>query len=381
MPKPTNAMQKCILTGEPLTLDTDSRAHIIPSALGGNLRPTGILSMRGNALLNERVDAPLVRALAPIMALVGGRRDRGEAPPVPLRTASGDTYLARHGDRLELAKPILSETVDADRITVTVRGRSAAQVLGLLGHAMKARPDATVVGPPPVPEVHDGYLAEVLHSELSVGPDPVFPAAYVMASLYACSLGQPAHVQLAPYVHSLPDRGSHARERRAAGRGLVSMPPDTFYWMPEPSPVAHGPGLWHVLAYFGDPQRQGAMVYVELFGLPGVAVLLPFSGSNRVQATYCIDVLSGSRFEPSLHQDAFDALWRQTHTVAGDCDFFKPALGRILSVIAARSREAEIERIVREEWPMDGQATDETVGRISRRVAEMAVASMRRNRL
>ena len=78
-------VNKCILTGVELSEENDSKAHIIPSALGGSLKPKGILSKSANNILNEKFDVPLIKVTSFFMALLGAIPDRGKkAQPVKM---------------------------------------------------------------------------------------------------------------------------------------------------------------------------------------------------------------------------------------------------------------------------------------------------------
>lgn len=70
----------------------DSKAHIIPSALGGRLKSLGILSNAANIELNDKFDNPLVKAFHPLMSLIGGSRDFGENQPVRMTDNSNQQY-------------------------------------------------------------------------------------------------------------------------------------------------------------------------------------------------------------------------------------------------------------------------------------------------
>lgn len=41
--------------------DSDSAAHVIPSALGGRLKPKGFLSQEGNRILNDKGNPPFLQ--------------------------------------------------------------------------------------------------------------------------------------------------------------------------------------------------------------------------------------------------------------------------------------------------------------------------------
>ena len=99
--------RRCIITNEPITPENNSRAHVIPSALGGTLKPWDILCKNGNGLLGETVDLPLIQAFQSVMTLLNGSRDRGENQPVRMTDASGRTYVMKFGEPLELVQRFL----------------------------------------------------------------------------------------------------------------------------------------------------------------------------------------------------------------------------------------------------------------------------------
>jgi HNH endonuclease len=120
------AKQKyCIATGDEITQSNDSKAHIIPSALGGRLKPRGILCRRGNGILGDKFDQPLIEAFQPLMNLLNGSRDRGQNPSTVMTDESGKKYLFRFGEPLALTAPEyeLTETAGVTRITI-MRARS-----------------------------------------------------------------------------------------------------------------------------------------------------------------------------------------------------------------------------------------------------------------
>src|SRR4051812_22937214 len=98
----------CLICGDPITCENDSRAHVIPSALGGRLKPKGLLSAYANGALNDAVDLPLIRAFEPIMSQLDGSRDRGTNPCVRMTNAAGRTYDVGFGKPLKPSSPEFS---------------------------------------------------------------------------------------------------------------------------------------------------------------------------------------------------------------------------------------------------------------------------------
>lgn len=80
---------KCRLCAGDLTSGNDSEAHIIPNALGGRLKPKGILCRTCNTNLDELADNALIEAFGDWPTLLDIPRDRGKNPPKRLKTRDG----------------------------------------------------------------------------------------------------------------------------------------------------------------------------------------------------------------------------------------------------------------------------------------------------
>lgn len=84
-------MLKCRLCSSDLTSNNDSEAHIIPNALGGRLKPKGILCQSCNTMLDDLADNALIKAFGDWPTLLDIPRDRGKNPPKTLETRDGKT--------------------------------------------------------------------------------------------------------------------------------------------------------------------------------------------------------------------------------------------------------------------------------------------------
>jgi hypothetical protein len=79
----------CRGCGCALTSNNDSEAHIIPNALGGRLKPKGILCAACNTELDKLADNPLVEAFGAWPTLLDLPRDRGRNPPKTVVSETG----------------------------------------------------------------------------------------------------------------------------------------------------------------------------------------------------------------------------------------------------------------------------------------------------
>lgn len=328
----------CIVTGELITLENNSRAHVIPSALGGRLKPWDILSKNGNGLLGDKIDLPLVQAFQALMTLLNGSRDRGDNQPVRMTDANGRRYVLKFGEPLSLATPNFQEIhteADAEAI-FHIDARNLKELRTLLGR-VKAKHlefdiDEAMKNAITVRNWPDGML----HSELQIGPNVVFPAIFVAASIYAVHCGYPQHPELKDYVDRFdPDE--------------PEMPPDTFYFCPAIQWISAPSEVTHLIAFLASANQKEALVYFELFNTVPIAVLMPYAGLKDVRETYAVDVLTGADLKVTIDEKLIEDLpWRQTHEV-GDAElrrFTKERIEKLIRISQDRAFEAEVESLI-----------------------------------
>ena len=81
--------KKCRGCGVNLTAQNDSAAHVFPNALGGRLKPRGIICQLCNTALDRAADNALVRAFGDWPTLLNLPRDQGGHPPKLIDTRDG----------------------------------------------------------------------------------------------------------------------------------------------------------------------------------------------------------------------------------------------------------------------------------------------------
>ncbi len=281
----------CILTGEKLTPANDSKAHVLASALGGRLKSRGILSNAANEELNDKFDLPLVQSFHPFMALLGGSRDRGENQPIQMTDAEGKRYHVSFGEPPKPARPEYERMETPKGTQYLIKVRSLKEARTLLGRVKKEHPDFNIEDALQHAAVQNRYPGR-LGTRLQVGPRTLFPAAFSMASVFSAYHNLPSHPVFKSYV-------------RAFSPDAPTMPVDTFYWLPRRAWFRAKAEISHILVLYGDARRHQALFYLELFNLPGVAVMMPYDGTNDTCKSYAVDVLEGK--ELTLGVDTADS--------------------------------------------------------------------------
>lgn len=326
---------RCIITVEPITSENNSRAHVIPSALGGRLKPWDILSKAGNSLLGDKVDLPLIQAFQAVMTLLNASRDRGENQPVPMKDASGRTLVLRFGEPLGLARPEYEESSSAEGTVFDIKARTLKELSTLLGRVKAKYPDFDIDEAMQHAVAVQSWPDGMLHGQLQIGPRAVFPSLFVSASIFAAYHKQAPHPVLRDYVTRFdPDN--------------PETPPDTFYFIPPRAWISAPGDVTHIVALLASADRKAMLVYFELFNAVPVAVVLPYSGTGDVRATYAVDILSGTEVAATIDEDAIKGvMWEATHKL-GDPSLFQfkqERINRLIALSQQRAWQAEVKAL------------------------------------
>lgn len=336
----------CIVTGDEITPENDSKAHVIPSALGGRLKPLGILSKKGNGLLGDKIDLPLIVAFQTLMNRLNASRDRGENRPSRMTDEAGKVYVFNFGEPLTLAAPEYEESVVGALTEIKIKARTLKEARTLLGRIKSKHPKFDIDEAMKHAVFEHRWHDNELHEGLQIGPGVLFPAVFVAASIFAAYHGYEPHPQLKEYVASFdPEK--------------PTLPPDTFYFIPSKAWITSSAQVSHILALAGDARSGKLLIYVELFNLAKVAVLLPYAGTADIRNTYGLDVLSGEQTPVQIDdQGLMTVPWRATHRL-GDAELYADAARQFRTLIGIaheRERGAAIGQIVERAFgPADGR--------------------------
>lgn len=303
--------KSCIITGEKLTPENDSKAHVMPSALGWRFKPKGIVSRNGNTEIGDKIDLPMITSFQPIATMLNVSRDRGANQPITVTDEKGRGYVVAFAEPLKLVKPdYLSEPAADGGRSIRIEARTMKELRQLLGRAAKEIPELDIDEALAHAVKAQEWPEGMLHSEVQIGPASVWPSLFVGASIFAASQGCDVHPGLGKYVKAFdPDE--------------PELPPDTFYFAPEVPWLAKGDAISHVVVLITDAARQRSLVYLEAFSTIGVGVVLPYSGSEEKTAVESVDVLSGARVEVAVDAARVRALdWVATHKLS-DTSFMK----------------------------------------------------------
>jgi len=305
-------MGNCIVTGDEITKDNDSEAHIIASAFGGRLSPLGILSRKGNNILDRKIDNPHIKAMQPYMTLVDGSPDRGSAPgPIQMTGANNKRYLVGSGEVRPLDHEYNVQSVDGQPVG-TIKAISQKQAKELMGKVQK---EFNLTDEQVKEHLAKAQIVEEdagkLERGILAGPAVEFPAAFTMSAIFCAHHGLAVRSDFKRYIESIDEK-----------TGIRPLPPDTFYFIHSVPWFKLEAEMGHCLILYGDPIRKQAIFFSQLFNLLGIAVTMPFDGNQPVLRTYGVDILAGK--DVSVHVNEADLcglIWEETHKL-GDAELF-----------------------------------------------------------
>lgn len=329
-----SSQPRCILTDAIITANNNSKAHVIPNALGGWLKPKDILCKNANGKLGETVDKLLIEALGPIMTLIDGRRDRGSNQPMEMRGLDGTGYLVRFNKPGALAKPSFIETQVGETSVFNISARTPKEMKQLLGR-VKARFPRFDVEQALAKSKRIATWPEggQMTFEMEIGPRRTFPGIFTAANVFAAHVGLDIHPMFRTYIEEFDVEQATA-------------PPDTFYFIQNPDAIPTIEAIMHHLAAVSCPRRGKTLVLIQLFDTLEAAVVLPYTGQDIRYKSYTIDVLTGQALQRDDESGALlEADWVPTHDLGSDIHaIFETRVGRLIETYQRRESTALLEK-------------------------------------
>lgn len=355
-----------------LTRDNSPAAHIIPSALGGRLAPTMLLCHDANETLNRKVDNPLVRALSPIMTMLGAHPDRGGGvrPADVVGADTGTRYVFSFDSPITLKAPSYEETQHPGGVVqADIRARTMKEARTLLGRVQKQVPGFNIEAALAGAKEQSFPVPEAVRFSLNLGSGVCFAAAYTMLALFAAHRIGFCPPAWRPYIATLDPTAP-------------TLPSGVFHFYADAPWIEGGDGMTgHKLALFTGEGGE-LCGYAELFGAISVGAVLAPDFGREVEELYACDILErrdveGLRIDrTALRRLGFRANPEETGQAP---DQILPRLHQVVALAAKRQREAAIGRIVAEvfgQLPEGAEVTEETLNLIAYRVAHEVAAPM-----
>lgn len=275
--------KRCAICDTLITLENDSREHIIPNALGGRRTVSGFICIPCNNTSGHSWDAALAKQLNPFSLLFHITRQDGDPPAQVFPTIGGGAIRVTY-DGLELPKPTINTTSHEAGAQIQVSARTMAEareiVTGLKRRYSEIDVDAALASAIPT----YSYLNDPVKMDVVIGgPDA---GRSIVKSAFALAVANDVD----------PSDCDEAKRYLASGED------GCFGYFNEFDLVEGRPSNTVVHCVAVSSTADGLLLgYVELFSAFRMVVGL---GSNYrgkpISAVYAIDPVSGSEFDVAM---------------------------------------------------------------------------------
>ncbi|WP_159731614.1 HNH endonuclease [Methylosinus sp. Ce-a6] len=312
---------KCRGCGVTLTRENDSAAHVIPNALGGRLKPPGILCKRCNGELGELADKALTKAFGPWPTLLNLPRDRKASPDVVMERRDGRTAWVRADGTISMRSVTYEVREIPEGHAVTIGGGDMTVVRNLLKRAAKRFPQMDLADAEKCAEiakaaaerrVQEGVVEDGDHLKATLDYHPRAVFGGVVTAIWIFLLdrlgGAPMDwTGLTAFISRAQTNGAPFRHLVDGLPGLVGPRID----------------LGHKIVVRSIPRTGELVAYVEILGalkVGGVIAKAP-APSDAIELVYAYDLEAGKdrSAEFSIDAGAFERVdW--TTVGLGPCD-------------------------------------------------------------
>ena len=247
-------LPRCRGCDEPLSAQNDSEAHIIPNALGGRVKPKGIICRTCNSELDKVADNALIRAFRDWPTLLDIPRDRGSNPAKVIETLSGRRVRLKPDGSMTAIDIIYSATQIPDGHELKIGAGDIKTIRNLLKKAAKNYP----VLDPKVAEQAARVVSieddDPLHMQFDFGTKAVFGGVLTATWLYLIHVTGHAFMDWDQLLQSI------SKMQETGG---------TFRYLTDGLPGLDGPNidLGHKIIVRSIPSTGELIAYVEILGI------------------------------------------------------------------------------------------------------------------
>ena len=134
----------CLLCPAPITDENDSAEHVLANAVGGRLKVRGLVCKPCNDRTGHDWDAVLADQLHALCLLVGVARERGETPPLTVKTTTGQVLRITASGGMYLPKPSYEEVKTEAGVQIRLAARTMAEARRMIEGAKTKYPQIDV---------------------------------------------------------------------------------------------------------------------------------------------------------------------------------------------------------------------------------------------
>ncbi|UWF49679.1 HNH endonuclease [Pseudomonas sp. N3-W] len=285
-------MNSCSLCDVKLTLENDSKEHIIPNSVGGRKKTKGFLCQTCNSKTGDEWDTVLSEQLNPLSLIFFIQRERGDPPSQTFNTSEGISLTLHSEGGMSPAKVDFKEEIVDGKTKIRIVARDMREAKSILKGVKKKHPSIDIekltFGLQPTQE----YLSGMLEFDLTLGGVSAGKSIVKSALALAHSVGVASNSceQALQYLRDdgIPCFGYYYEKDL-----VINRPPKI--------PL-------HCVAIHGNPETGLLLGYIEYFGIHRIVICLSERYRGKaLSASYSVDPTTGAelilKVDIALNQD------------------------------------------------------------------------------
>ena len=274
------ASRKCRGCGAVLTAENDSAAHVFPNALGGRLKPKGIICQTCNTALDRAADNALVKAFGDWPTMLNLPRDEGAHPPKLVDTRDGRRVRIEADGKISSADVTYEVAEIQNGHQMKIAAGNMKTFRQLLKRAELQFPRLDVKAAEKAAQVVGIDDGDLLKLGLDFSPQAVFGGVITAIWLYLVHTTGRAFMDWARLLKCIGEMQTHG---------------GTFRYLVDGLPGLIGPDipLDHKIVVRSVPATGKMIAYVEVMGVLRVGGVFADAGgpSDLIEHVYAYDLV------------------------------------------------------------------------------------------
>lgn len=286
----------CRGCNNPITEENDSKAHIIPNALGGRLAPKGIICKTCNSILDRKADNALIKAFSAWPTLLDIPLQRGSNSPMTIETRNGRKVRAEADGSLVYTHVKYDVSDIPDGNLVKIEAGNMKTFNQLLKRAAKEYPKFDLAEAKQCVRTV-GIQDDDIKLSLDFSPAAVFGGVITAIWLYLIMKTDQVLMDWDRLLHCIYEMQNHG---------------GTFRYFIDGLPGLYGPNIdiGHKIIVRAIPSTGELIAYVEILGILKVGGLFAKSQTFNCEFEhiYAYDLVQQAdrSSEYSIDRDEFD---------------------------------------------------------------------------
>lgn len=328
-----NTQPYCAICNTRLSVDNDSKEHVITEAIGGRLKVSGFICKSCNNEAGRTWDATLASQLLPLIHMFGVTRQRGTTPRLPITTTTGEKLIMKPDGGFSPNKPSFLEEITADGMQIKIMARDIKEAKNILKGVKQKYPNINTEQLLANAEFSSSYPTGMVHHQLDFGGE--VSGRSIVKSALALAHHTGIHANLCN------DAIQYLRDPAASACFGYYQATDLVANRPLETPL-------HCVGINANPLTGLILGYAEYFGIYRVVICLGkgYCG-DVVESSYAIDPRTGKELNLSINlnfnQCEIDAIYR--YEMIPDCAI-EAAWHAVMPAALKKKDDVERERVI-----------------------------------